>query len=48
MTPRCDQITLEMADRHNKLQQIVSPDKDDQGVWIHQDAEILLIEVPMD
>jgi len=38
VTPRYDQITLQMADRHNKLQQIVSPDKDDQGVWIHQDA----------
>lgn len=38
LTPRYDQITLELNDRHNKLQQIVSPDKDDQGVWIHQDA----------
>ena len=38
VTPRYDQITLEMSDRHNKLQQIVSPDKDDPGVWIHQDA----------
>jgi quercetin 2,3-dioxygenase len=36
--PRYDQITLNDADRHNKLQQILSPDKDDAGVWIHQDA----------
>jgi hypothetical protein len=36
--PRYDQITLNMADRRNKLQQILSPDADDEGVWIHQDA----------
>ncbi len=36
--PRYDQITLKKADRHNKLQQILSPNPDDEGVWIHQDA----------
>jgi len=36
--PRYDQITLNLADRHNKLQQILSPDADDEGVWIYQDA----------
>ncbi len=36
--PRYDQITLHMADRHNKLQQILSPDAHDAGVWIHQQA----------
>ncbi len=36
--PRYDQITLDSADRHNRLQQIVSPDPDDAGVWIHQQA----------
>ncbi len=36
--PRYDQISLNVADRHNKLQQIVSPNPDDEGVWIHQDA----------
>jgi redox-sensitive bicupin YhaK (pirin superfamily) len=36
--PRYDKITLNIADRHNKLQQIVSPNADDAGVWIHQDA----------
>jgi quercetin 2,3-dioxygenase len=36
--PRYDQITLKEEDRHNKLQQIVSPNPDDAGVWIHQDA----------
>lgn len=38
VAPRYDQITLNEADRHNKLQQIVSPNADDEGVWIHQDA----------
>jgi len=38
VTPRYDQITLNTDDRHNKLQQILSPNADDAGVWIHQDA----------
>jgi redox-sensitive bicupin YhaK (pirin superfamily) len=38
VTPRYDQITLNINDRHNKLQQIVSPSPDDAGVWLHQDA----------
>lgn len=38
VAPRYDQITLNMEDRHNKLQQIISPNADDEGVWIHQDA----------
>jgi quercetin 2,3-dioxygenase len=38
VTPRYDQITLDVADRHNKLQQILSPDPNDAGVWIYQDA----------
>jgi len=36
--PRYDQITLDVNDRHNKLQQIISPDPKDEGVWIHQYA----------
>ncbi|MDQ3052029.1 MAG: pirin family protein [Bacteroidota bacterium] len=38
VTPRYDQITLDEKERHNKLQQILSPRPDDDGVWIHQDA----------
>ena len=38
VTPRYDQITLNINDRHNKLQQILSPNANDEGVWIHQDA----------
>ncbi|MGB5817885.1 MAG: pirin family protein [Saonia sp.] len=36
--PRYDQITLNGADRKNKLQQILSPHSEDAGVWVHQDA----------
>jgi Pirin-related protein len=36
--PRYDQITLNIKDRHNKLQQILSPNPDDAGVWIYQNA----------
>ena len=36
--PRYDQITLREEDRHNQLQQIISPNPDDAGVWIHQNA----------
>jgi redox-sensitive bicupin YhaK (pirin superfamily) len=38
VTPRYDQITLDLNDRHNKFQQIVSPNPEDAGVWIHQNA----------
>ena len=38
VTPRYDQITLNDADRHNKLQQILSPNPKDEGVWIYQNA----------
>lgn len=38
VTPRYDQVTLNMEERHNKLQQVLSPSRDDEGVWIHQNA----------
>lgn len=38
VTPRYDQVTLKAEDRHNKLQQVVSPNPGDAGVWVHQDA----------
>lgn len=38
VTPRYDQITLDPMDRVNKLQQVLSPNPEDAGVWIHQDA----------
>lgn len=38
VTPRYDQLTLKVSDRHNKFQQVLSPSRDDEGVWIHQNA----------
>jgi len=38
VTPRYGQITLNPEDRKNKLQQILSPNPEDEGVWVHQDA----------
>jgi redox-sensitive bicupin YhaK (pirin superfamily) len=38
VAPRYDQLALDPARRHNQLQQILSPNPDDEGVWIHQDA----------
>lgn len=37
VAPRYDQITLDGND-NNELQQVLSPSKDDAGVWVHQDA----------
>lgn len=36
--PRYDQIVLEKGKALNNLQQIVSPNKEDQGVWVYQNA----------
>ena len=38
VTPRYGQITLNADDRKNKFQQIVSPNQNDAGTWINQDA----------
>lgn len=48
VTPRYQQITLDIADRRNKLQQILSPNPDDEGVWIHQNAWFHLGELDKD
>ncbi len=36
--PRYDQITLDTSDLQNRFHQILSPDKNDVGVWVHQNA----------
>lgn len=36
--PRYDQISLNIGDRHNQFQQILSPYSEDDGVWINQKA----------
>ena len=43
--PRYDQITLDKADRKNKLQQVLSPNKDDAGVWVYQDAWFNMVDL---
>jgi redox-sensitive bicupin YhaK (pirin superfamily) len=36
--PRYDQISLDKSKMKNTLHQILSPNQDDEGVWVHQDA----------
>jgi quercetin 2,3-dioxygenase len=36
--PRYQQITLDTEKLHNQLYQIVSPNPNDDGIWIHQNA----------
>ena len=38
VTPRYQQITLDQSLQKNNFAQILSPNTDDEGVWIHQDA----------
>lgn len=38
VTPRYDQINIEEGKKVNDFQQILSPNPEDEGVWIHQDA----------
>ena len=36
--PRYDQISLADIEEENTFYQVLSPNKNDQGVWVHQDA----------
>ena len=38
VAPRYQQITLDPSTQKNNFDQILSPNPDDAGVWIHQDA----------
>ncbi len=38
VTPRYDQISIREVEKDNEFYQILSPNKNDQGVWINQDA----------
>jgi quercetin 2,3-dioxygenase len=38
ITPRYSQVTLHEEDRHNTLQEVLSPDPGGKAVWIQQDA----------
>ncbi|TAF45227.1 MAG: pirin family protein [Sphingobacteriales bacterium] len=44
ITPSYDQISLNVADRYNNLQLIVSPNKTDEGVFIRQNAWFYLAD----
>ena len=48
VTPRYDQITLNPEDRKNTFQQIVSPNQNDAGTWINQDAWFYLADFDTD
>lgn len=38
VTPRYDQISIRDVEKKNEFYQVLSPNANDQGVWIHQDA----------
>lgn len=38
LAPRYDQISIKKVEKKNKFYQVLSPNKEDQGVWINQDA----------
>lgn len=46
--PRYQQITLDQSLQKNNFAQIISPNADDEGVWIHQDAWFYLSDFDKD
>jgi hypothetical protein len=46
--PRYQQITLDSTKQKNEFAQILSPNKEDEGVWIHQDAWFYLSDFDKD
>ena len=44
VTPRYQQITLDVTEQKNNFAQILSPSADDAGVWIYQDAWFYLAD----
>jgi len=46
--PRYQQITLDQSLQKNDFAQILSPNADDEGVWIHQDAWFYLSDFDKD
>ena len=45
VSPRYDQITIDEKAMKNKFLQVLSPNPDDEGVWIHQDAWFHMTEM---
>jgi redox-sensitive bicupin YhaK (pirin superfamily) len=48
VAPRYQQITLDTSEQKNNFAQILSPNDDDAGVWIHQDAWFHLADFEKD
>ncbi|WPR71745.1 pirin family protein [Flavobacterium sp. NG2] len=48
VTPRYQQITLDATKQKNDFAQILSPNADDEGVWIHQDAWFFMADFDKD
>lgn len=48
VTPRYQQITLDASKQKNEFAQILSPNADDEGVWIHQDAWFFMADFEAD
>ena len=48
VTPRYDQISIKQGEKLNDFQLILSPNADDEGVWIHQDAWFYLAKFEKD
>ena len=48
VTPRYQQITLDETEQKNNFAQILSPNADDAGVWIYQDAWFFLANFDKD
>ena len=48
VTPRYQQITLDKSLQKNDFAQILSPNPEDEGVWIHQDAWFYLSDFDAD
>jgi redox-sensitive bicupin YhaK (pirin superfamily) len=46
--PRYQQITLDVSKQKNNFAQILSPNADDEGVWIYQDAWFHLADFDKD
>jgi redox-sensitive bicupin YhaK (pirin superfamily) len=44
LQPRYDQMSISSLRKQNEFYQILSPNKDDEGVWINQDSYMHLLE----
>ena len=45
VTPRYDQKEFNPAERKNKFQTLVAPNKDGENLWLHQDAVFSMTEI---